>query len=150
MIHDAYAFRGEFVDIFTHIERWAADVIRSDRAKASGLTKGKPSHFIGQKIELVRTLAADDAQVFVHPGRVRHLIDYLAPYLKLRSDVVHSTLRILRDNGEEFWAFESSSAEPASAAGRLWLKAGDAKMVLAKLRDCRRLLGDQRTKPVTG
>ncbi|MEO5495070.1 MAG: hypothetical protein ABIR08_13705 [Sphingomonas sp.] len=111
MIHDAHAFRGEFIDLCAQIECWAVTVIRSAPALASGKTDKMP-HLLGQKLKLIGELADDDT-VFARPARIRDLLEEIAPLMKLRSDLAHACLSLANDGTDEIYAFDCRSSQRA-------------------------------------
>ena len=145
MLHDAHAFRGEFIDICAQIERWAVGVIGSAPAQRNGKADKLP-HLLGQKLKLIGELAADDA-VFAKPARIRELPDDIAPLMKLRSDLAHATLSLVGSGAEEIYAFELSGFESRPAGeGRFWLKRDETPPLVIALKKARKELADQKLK----
>jgi hypothetical protein len=50
MIHDAYAFRGEYIDLCAHVERWATGMLRSEAAAKTGRVDAKLPYLFGDYI----------------------------------------------------------------------------------------------------
>lgn len=143
MIHDAHAFRGEYIDLCAQIERWAVEVLRSNPAQRSGKAPKMP-HLLGQKLKLIDDLAADDT-VFARPARIRGLLEQLGPLIRLRADLAHATLSMASDGTEQIYAFELPAAEPGTH-GRFWLRRDETAELLAALKKGRKELGDQKLR----
>lgn len=145
MIQKAHAFRGEYIDLCAHIERWAVTAICSSQAMQTGNVPAKPPHLLGQKIALITELANDRTDVFAHPKRVRVILEQLAPFLKLRSDLAHAVMTIaITDDGPVFVFEVPKENKVAFVGGRFWITPAEATKVLADLRRVRKLLFDQR------
>lgn len=145
MIHDAHAFRGEFIDLCAQIECWAVKVICSAPAVASGKTDKMP-HLLGQKLKLIGELAVDDT-VFARPARIRELLQEIAPLMKLRSDLAHACLSLAHEGANEIYAFELPVVPADSAVpSRFWLKREETPNLLRDLKKARKELADQQLK----
>jgi hypothetical protein len=144
MIHDAHAFRGEYIDVCAQIERWAVEVIRRAVVPSDG--SRRMPHLLGQKLKLVAELAADDT-VFAKPIRVRQLMSALQPYIDLRSHLAHATLTVVSERTTEIYAFQLPGADDLpSCGGRFWLTPDDARGLLAGLKKSRKELCDQKLR----
>lgn len=144
MIHDAHAFRGEYIDICAQIERWAVEVIRS--AETSPAVPRKMPHLLGQKLKLVAELASDDT-IFVKPMRVRELLTRLQPYIDLRSHLAHATMMVAGEGAAEIYAFDLPGADGLpSCSGRFWLTPDDGRGLLVGLKKNRKELSDQKLR----
>jgi hypothetical protein len=144
MIHDAHAFRGEYIDVCAQIERWAVEVIRN--AETSAGAPRKMPHLLGQKLKLVAELASDDT-IFAKPMRVRELLARLQPYIDLRSHLAHATMTVTGEGTAEIYAFDLPGADgPPSCGGRFWLTPGDGRSLLSRLKKNRKELSDQKLR----
>ena len=145
MIHDAHAFRGEYIDVCAQIERWAVEVIRSVPQPSTGGPRKMP-HLLGHKLKLVAELAADDT-AFAKPVRIRDLMAQLQPYIELRSYLAHATMTVAGDGDSQIYAFDLPAADSLpSSAGRFWLTPDDARGLLAGLKKSRKELSDQKLR----
>ena len=144
MLHDAHAFRGEYIDVCAQIERWAVEVIRS-APRPAGASRKMP-HLLGHKLKLVAELAVDDT-AFAKPARVRDLMARLQPYIELRSHLAHATLTVAGDGDAQIYAFDLPAADSLpSSADRFWLTPDDARSLLAGLKKSRKELSDQKLR----
>lgn len=144
MIHDAHAFRGEYIDVCAQIERWAVEVIRS--AETSPAAPRKMPHLLGQKLKLIAEFASDDA-IFVKPARIRELLTKLQPYIDLRSHLAHATMMVTGEGPAEIYAFHLPGADGLpSCGGRFWLTPDDGRSLLAGLKKNRKELLDQKLR----
>ena len=144
MVHDAYAFRGEYIDVCAQIERWAVDVIRS--AEINPASPRKMPHLLGHKLNLVAELAGDDA-VFAKPTRIRELLAKLQPYIELRSQLAHATMTVTGSGAAEIYAFDLPAADRLpSSGGRFWLTPDEGRGLLIRLKKNRKELSDQKLR----
>ena len=145
MIHDAHAFRGEYIDLCAQIERWALEVLKSAPAVKSGKAPSKPPHLFGQKMNAIGELTADEAGVFARPKRVRDILAELEPLLQLRSDLAHGTLSVMAIDTEELFAFEHAESERLPGVPqRLCLKRSEFPTLLGTLKTKHKELRDQK------
>jgi len=145
MIHDAHAFRGEYIDTCAQIERWAVEVIHAAASPAE--TPRKMPHLLGQKLKLVTELAGGDT-IFAKPARVRDLLARLQPYIDLRSHLAHATVTVAGEGAAEIYAFDLPAADgPPSCNGRFWLRPDDVRSLLSGLRVHLKQLSDQKLRP---
>lgn len=145
MIHDAHAFRGEYIDLCARIEGWATDILRSEQVQRTGKAKRLPQ-MLGKKLELIGSLAADNA-VFARPARIRALLAEIHPLMQLRADLAHSTLTVSTRGTDEILIFELPIAQPAPHfTGRFWLAGDEMPALLGMLRKSHKELNDQRLK----
>lgn len=144
MIHDAHAFRGEYIDVCAQIERWAVEVIRS--VETSPSAPPKMPHLLGHKLKRVAELAAADT-IFAKPARVRELLAKLQPYIELRSHLAHATMTVAGEGAAEIYAFDLPGADrPPSCGGRFWLTPDDGRSLLTSLKKSRKELADQKLR----
>lgn len=146
MIHEAHAFRGEYIDLCAQIERWATAALRSEDAVATGKVKAKQPYLFGQKLKLIRELAEAN-MVFAKPGSVRDLMIALEPFAKLRSDLAHAIVRVAEDAVGTAYTFDLANTDPGTPElTRFWFTPAETDHRLGQLRKLKKLILDQKIR----
>jgi len=94
---EGHLFRSKLIDKLSLVEAWACRIL-NDASKLGAECAGQ-EHLLGKRLGKVRELAASEPSRFKNAARVISLLDRLRPYADMRSNIAHSTLHFLPDEG---------------------------------------------------
>ena len=129
----AHLFRSKVIDKCALVESRCVEIIRSTSNRPHDIP-----HLFGQKIEAIRDLANKEQSPFLKPKRVLEALDALAPYARLRSEIAHSTLRVVNDlAGEHVIMFQNAAYDLGNPLDhRIALSESEIKQVQVSVNRC--------------
>lgn len=143
MIDDVHLFRGKYIDLCSHVERWATDAMSTEAAARTGKVKSDKRYLFGEKLRIVRDLAVDGVPVFAKPDRVRALMAEFEPFAQMRSDLAHATVKEVGG----LFTFDPPDALPPRGGKRFWLQTIETSRIIDELAALKKSICEQKTKP---